>query len=204
MAKKRDTGEGQEYADAEAEAVAQAVADAYDAWGADNEAEPTRADVRAKVEWAGHVMPANDGKRRTRVELSPEKMKKVRKIVEKVKKATAKKEAAKPSARYKAKSPRARWNELAKSPRGRAAAKSVGLSPSAKTAKRWASGGAPSKAYAAKISEAYDALRNWNVREAGEASAAASKEAADAMTEAMKDRYGVNIRFRDIDHMDFE
>lgn len=202
MARKRDTGAGEPYSDAQAEAVAQAIEAAYADW--DRAEEPSRVDVRAQVEWAGHVMPANNGKRRTRIDLPPSSMKKVRKAIEKVRKATGKQATARPSARYKAKSPRARWNEMRKSPRGRAAIERAGLAPSPSTQRRWAAGGQPSKAYTEKINAAYEALRNWNVTEARDAAAAASKEAADAMTEAMKDQYGVNIRFRDIDDFHFE
>ena len=51
MARKRDTGAGEPYSDAEAERVAMAIEAAYADW--DSSQEPSRIDVRARVEWAG-------------------------------------------------------------------------------------------------------------------------------------------------------
>ncbi|MFE0779103.1 hypothetical protein, partial [Streptomyces sp. NPDC058861] len=131
MARKRDTGQGTEYQAAEAEAVAQALADAYAEWANDNE--PSVMDVRAQVEWAGHVMPANNGKRRTRIDLPASGMKKVRKAVEKVARTLGKKSKAKPSSSRKAKGWHAQLHELVKSKNGSAAADKAGLNPSSRT-----------------------------------------------------------------------
>lgn len=207
MARKRDTGEGEKYSSAEEERVAAAIEAAYAQWGdeaADPSEEPSKADVKARIEWAGTVMPKNNGMRRTKLDLPADKMKKVRAAVEKVQRAKGKKEAARPSVRYKAKSPRARWNEMRKSKRGQAAMEKAGLAPSKRTQQRWAAGGAPGKEFAEKIDAAYEALRTWNVTEAGENAERANKEAADAFTDALKDKYGVNIRLRDIEDFTFE
>lgn len=204
MARKRDTGQGTEYSGNEAEAVAQALADAYEAWA--NDDEPSRVDVRAQVEWAGHVMPANNGKRRTRVDLPASGMKKVRKAVEKVARAIGKKSKAKPASSRKAKGWHAQLRELTEAKQGSAAADKAGLNPSARTLKNWLSDADyPIRSGDRdRIARAYDALKNWNVSEASDAAAAASKQAADAMTDAMRDQYGVNVRFRDIDDFTFE
>ena len=205
MARKRDTGAGEKYSDAEAERVAMAIEAAYAEWNNDT-AEPSRVDVRAKVEWAGHVMPANDGKRRTRIDLPAEGMKKVRKAVEKARKAAGRKRAAKPAASRKAKGWHAQLRELTEAKKGSEAADRAGLSPTARTLKNWLSDAdyPIRRGDREKISRAYDELRNWRVTEAASAEAAAAQEAADAMTDAMRDQYGVNIRFRDIDHFRFE
>ncbi|MFF6873695.1 hypothetical protein [Streptomyces sp. NPDC012450] len=204
MARKRDTGQGTEYQAAEAEAVAQALADAYAEWA--NDDEPSVMDVRAQVEWAGHVMPANNGKRRTRIDLPASGMKKVRKAVEKVARTMGKKSKAKPSSSRKAKGWHAQLRELTEAKNGSAAADRAGLNPSARTLKNWLSDADyPIRSGDRdRISRAYEALKNWNVSEASDAASAASKEAADAMTEAMRDRYGVNVRLRDIDDLTFE
>ncbi|MFE0389537.1 hypothetical protein ACFW1F_36570 [Streptomyces bungoensis] len=203
MARKRDTGEGEKYSEAEAERVAMAIEAAYADWA--NTAEPSRLDVKAKVEWAGHVMRSNDGKRRTKIDLPAESMKKVRKAVEKVRSATGKKRAAKPAASYRAKGWEAQFRQLFKTAKGYEAMNKAGVSATRQTLNRWLSGSqAPTKANQEAIQRAYDDMRNRPVAEAQSAEAAAAKEAADAMTEAMKDQYGVNIRFRDIDHFRFE
>ncbi|MFE0779129.1 hypothetical protein ACFW3E_39565, partial [Streptomyces sp. NPDC058861] len=100
----------------------------------------------------------------------------------------------------------AQLHELVKSKNGSAAADKAGLNPSSRTLKNWLSDAEyPIRSGDRdRISRAYEALKNWNVSEASDAASAASKEAADAMTEAMRDRYGVNVRLRDIDNLTFE
>ncbi|MGW3984722.1 hypothetical protein [Streptomyces mirabilis] len=204
----RDTGTGEPYSDADAERLVQAIEAAYAAW--DQAGEPSLLDVRAQVEWAGHVMPGNDGKRRTRVPIPPEQMKKVRKAVEKARKALGRKRTAKPSESRKAKGWHAQIRELVESKQGSEAADRAGLNPSRGTLVKWLShdGGrddfAPSKANREAISKAYEELRSWRVTEASTAAQSASKQAAEAMTEAMENEHGVNIRFRDIDEFRFE
>lgn len=203
MARKRDTGAGVPYSAAEAERLAMAVEAAYADWA--RESEPSRADVKAKVEWAGHVMPSNDGKRRTRVDLPPQGMKKVRKAVEKAQKALGRKRSAKPAASYRAKSWEAQFRQLFKTEKGYRAMDRAGVSATRQTLNRWLKGEqTPSKANREAIARAYEEMRTRPVAEARSAAEQAAREVADAMTEAMKDQYGVNIRFRDIDHFKFE
>ncbi|WP_030795143.1 hypothetical protein [Streptomyces sp. NRRL S-920] len=203
MAKKRDTGEGDKYSDAEADRVADAIEAAYADWA--NTAEPSRVDVKAKVEWAGHVMPANNGVRRTRIDLPPEKMREVRKAAEKARNASGKRRAAKPAASYKAKGWEAQFRQLFKTAKGYEAMSKAGVSATKQTLDRWLTGSqTPSKANREAIERAYDGMRNRPLTEARDAAHAAAREAADAMTEAMKAQYGVNIRFRDIEHFRFE
>ncbi|MFG3072162.1 hypothetical protein [[Kitasatospora] papulosa] len=204
----RDTGTGEKYSDAEAERVAMAIEAAYADWG--REEEPSKGYVHAQVEWAGHIMRTNNGKRITRLDLPAAGMKKVRKAVEKARKASGRKSTAKPAASRKAKGWHAQLNELLADKRGSKAADRAGLDPTRRTVEKWLSrdGGredfAPSKANRDAIAKAYDELRNWSVTESRDASEAASKEAAEAMTEAMHDQYGVNVRFRDIEEFRFE
>ena len=202
--KKRDTGEGEPYSDREAAALAKELQAAYDAWN--REHEPTKLDVRAQVEWAGHVMQANNGKRRTRVDLPPGGMRKVRQAVDKLKAATGKAEKAKPSKSLKATGWHAQLRALVESTRGSEAADRAGLNPTRRTLEKWLSDAEYNirRGDRERIEKAYGELRDWRVTEARTAKEAAEKEAADAMTEAMRDKYGQNIRFRDIDEFRFE
>lgn len=203
MAKKRDTGAGDKYSDAEADRVADAIEAAYADWA--NTTEPSRVDVKAKVEWAGHVMPANGGMRRTRIDLPADKMREVRKAAEKARNAAGAKRAAKPASSYRAKGWEAQFRQLFKTAKGYGALDRAGVTATKQTLDRWLRGEqAPNKANRDAISRAYDEMRGRPVTEARDASAAAAKEAADAMTEAMRSQYGVNIRFRDIEHFRFE
>ncbi|MFF4963239.1 hypothetical protein ACFY2Z_40965 [Streptomyces sp. NPDC001222] len=204
MARKRDTGTGEPYSDAEAERVAMAIEAAYADW--DRPAEPSKVDVRAKVEWAGVYQPGNQGVRRIRVEgLKPEKMREVRKVIEKARKALGKQRTAKPAATYRAKGWEAQFRQLFKTAKGYEAMSKAGVSATKQTLDRWLSGSqTPSKANREAIERAYGEMRERPVSEARSAAESASKAAAEAMTEAMRERYGVNVRFRDIEHFRFE
>lgn len=203
MARKRDTGTGDEYSNAEADRVADAIEAAYADWH--NAAEPSRVDVKAQVEWAGHIMPANNGVRRTRIDLPADKMQEVRKAAEKARDATRAKSAAKPASSYRAKGWEGQFRQLFRTAKGYAALDRAGVSATRETLGRWLRGEqAPNKANREAISRAYDEMRGRPVSEARDAAAAASRAAAKAMTEAMRSQYGVNIRFRDIEHFRFE
>ena len=81
----------------------------------------------------------------------------------------------------------------------------AGVSATKQTLNRWLRGEqTPTPANRAAIERAYDEMRNRPATEARDAAQAAAREAADAMTEAMKAQYGVNIRFRDIEQFRFE
>jgi hypothetical protein len=205
MAKKRDTGEGDKYSDAEADRVADAIEAAYADW-ANTAAEPTKLNVRAKVEWAGVYQPGNNGVRGVRIEgLKPEKMREVRKLAEKARKASGKVRTAKPASTYRAKGWEAQFRNLFKTRKGYEAMSKAGVSATKQTLDRWLRGEqAPNKANREAIERAYADVRGRPVTEARDAAQAAAKEAAEALTEAMRDRYGSNVRFRDIQSFRFE
>lgn len=204
MTRKSDTGEGDDYTSPEEAALEAAIEAAYLAW--EDDAEPSRADVRAQIEWAGTVMPTNNGVRRTRLDLPREGMRKVRKAVEKAKRAKDRRQGAKPAVRYQAKSWHAKLADLTKTQRGSEAADRAGLSPSLRTLGKWLSD--PEypirKGDRERIDKAYEELRNWGVTEAKTAEEKADHEVSEAMTQALKDQYGPNIRFRNIERFDFE
>lgn len=208
MAKKRDTGPGVPYSEADAERVAQAVENAYVDW-LRREQEPTTLNVRAQVEWAGHVMPANNGVRRTRLPLPAAGMARVREMVQDAKGRRERAASAKPAASRRAKGWHAQLRELLESPRGSKAADRVGLDPDHDLVTRWLrySGPedrAPNKANQEKIHAAYQELRMWNVTEAKAAADRADRRVADALTDALRDEHGPNIRFRQIEDFRFE
>lgn len=205
MPSKRDTGEGDEYSSREAEAIADAIAGAFEDWS--GAGEPDGFDVSAQIEWAGNVQSTNGGQRRTRVDgLAPADMAKVREAVREYRAAAGASATAQPLKSYSAKGWHAQLRALTGSARGNAAADAAGLSPSAATLRKWLSDEEYPirKSDQDKIERAYASLRDRPVTEArGVASREASK-VATAITNALRGRYGVNVRFRDIRRFDLE
>lgn len=192
MAKKRDTDEGDPYSDAEEAAICDAIEAAmgYD-YDDDGAPAPTGIQVTAEIEWAGTIDHLHDGVRTTR--LDGLHMRAVIDAVKDLRAAEGRDHG--PLRSYKAKGWEAQWGQLQKVKRGAEAMAAVGLKPSRQTMRRWANGTQkPSKANREKIERAYDELRNparGSVR-------AARHEVAERFTAALKDRYGVNVRLRDI------
>ncbi|NEE38375.1 hypothetical protein G3M53_74885 [Streptomyces sp. SID7982] len=184
--------------------MADAIEAAYANWGTGGE--PSRINVRAKVEWAGVYQPGNSGVRRVRIEgLKTEKMRAVREAAGKARKLSGKARTAKPSGSYRAKGWEAQFRQLFKTGKGYEAMSKAGVSATKQTLDRWLKGEqAPNKANREAIGRAYEGMRGRPVTEARDAAQAAAKQAAEALTEAMRDRYGSNVRFRDIESFDFE
>ena len=205
MAKKRKTGPGDPYSDAEAERVAQAIENAYVDW-ANAQREPTQLNVRAQIEWAGHIMPGNGGVRRTRIELGSG-MDRVRAAVQRATERRQRAEEARPAEWRKAKGWHAQLRQLVEAgDRGSKAADRAGLDIKPRTLKAWlADDQYPVRpSYQERIARAYDELKMWNVREARESAERASREAADVLLDVVKDRYGSNVRFRHIEDFRWE
>jgi hypothetical protein len=211
MARKRDTGEGEPYTEPEIDEVWEELEDAYeDYYGEEDEQEgepapgaaPSAMDVTAKVEWAGTVDDNGRGGERTariggrgeQVNLAP--------VIAAIRAARAeeRRAAAGPLKSYRAKGWHAQLRQLMGTKRGRAEAERAGLAPSRETARRWAKGEqAPGKANREKIAAAYEAARAPHATKAKQLHA----EAVEKLTGAMRDAYGVNVRFRDIRDMRF-
>jgi hypothetical protein len=197
MATKRDTGPGDPYSDAEEAAVCDAIeaamADDYD----EDSAAPTGIQVTAEIEWAGTIDHLHDGVRTTR--LDGLNLRPVIDAVQQLRVAEGRDRGALRS--YRAKGWRAQLRQLGRVRRGPAAMAVAGLTPSRQTRRRWEGGAqTPSKANREKIARAYDELRNparGSVRQA-------RHEVAERLTAAMRDRYGVNVRIRDIRNFRFE
>jgi hypothetical protein len=205
MPSKRDTGEGIEYSGSEAEAMADALAEAFEQWG--DYGEPAGFDVSAQVEWAGTVQPSDGGQRRTRIEgLNPADMAKVREAVREYRAAAGQKTQAKPLKSYSAKGWHAQLRALTGTVKGLAAADAAGLSPTVATLRRWlADEEYPiRKSDREKIERAYGSIRDRPVTEARSAASKDASKVATALTNALRERYGVNVRFRDIRRFDLE
>jgi len=198
MATKRDTGPGEPYSDAEeaavCDAIERAMGDEYDEEGAPA---PTGIRVTAEIEWAGTIDHLHDGVRTTRLDGLD-----LRPVIDAVQQLRAAEGRDRgPLRSYRAKGWQAQLRQLGRVRRGPAAMAAAGLSPSRQTMRRWSGGTqAPSKANREKIERAYDELRNparGSVRQA-------RHEVAEQFTAAMRARYGVNVRIRDIRNLRFE
>lgn len=198
MAKKRDTGEGDPYSDAEeaavCDAIERAMGDEYDEEGAPA---PTRIQVTAEIEWAGTVDHLHEGVRTTRLDGLA-----LRPVIEAVQRLRVAEGRDRGTLRsYRAKGWQAQLHALGRVKRGPAAMAVAGLSPSRQTMRRWEAGTqAPSKANREKIARAYDELRNPSRQPITQA----RHEVAEAFTAALRARYGVNVRLRDIRNFRFE
>lgn len=195
MARDRDTGDGDDYTPDEEGDLVDVLDDAFDSYGPGT---PTRADVTAQIEWAGTIdNNGRGGVRRTRLDgLDPGKMRELRDLAEKAREATAREAGAAPLRSYKAKGWEAKLHKITSLKRGPEAAAMAGLAPAARTLRKWLAGKqTPNKANMARINRAYDELRN----PARMSASKARHEAAEKLTEVMRDRYGVNVRFREIE-----
>jgi len=198
MGRKRTTGDGEPYSDAEEARVADAIEAAFaDTYGEEDDGsgpDPTGADVEAQIEWAGTVdNNGRGGVRSTRLEgLNTGALREAAREA-----AKARRQAERgPLRSYKAKGWDAQWRKITGSKRGQEAMREAGLNPSKTTMRRWLTGSqAPSKANRERIEKAYDELRNparGSLREA-------NKKVADQLTETMRrSGYGATVRFRDI------
>ncbi len=204
---KADTGPPTEYIDVD-EAMLEAAID--DAWaeyeaaaGAEGEAagEPTGMRVSAQIEWAGVLDRAHDGHRTTT--LDGLDLTQVKGALDQARQASQRAGEARPATSYRAKGWEAQLRALTASKRGSTAADRADLNPTARTLRGWLSGDAtPSKANQQKIDQAYGALRNWRVDTANAKATAARHNLAEETSAALRQRYGAEIRLRNITNME--
>jgi hypothetical protein len=161
-------------------------------------------DVTAIVEWAGTVDATTrlgpEGMRRTR--LDGLDLTGVKAAVDRARAAGQ----AEYGRSYDAKGTHAQLAQLLDTARGRAAADTAGLSPSRRTLLRWLSGEQqPNRANREAIERAYGEVRHQAAEgQRSRAMRASDREVSDALTAAVRRRYGVNVRFRDIRDMRIE
>lgn len=189
-----NTGDPTPYSDQD-EGIIEA---AFDRAFRDYEAElpPSQMTVRAQIEWGGVLDRANGGIRTTR--LNGLNLRGVRAALNRVNAAERSAAEARPATSYRAKGWHAQLRELTGSRRGSELAERAGLDPSARTLQRWLAGGQPSRANRERIAEAYEGLRTWRVDQARGEVQQARHELSGELSDALRERYGQEIRLRDI------
>lgn len=160
------------------------------------EAAPTTMDVTAQIEWGGVVDRANDGVRRTRLDNLD--LSGVQQARERVRQTTERAGEVRPATSYTAKGWRAQFRQLMRSGHGRELADRAGLNPASRTMRRWRAGGNPSRANRERIADAYRHMSTWRVDRAQAETRNAQHELANALSGALRERYGTEIRLRDI------
>jgi hypothetical protein len=201
MPTKRTTGDGDPYSDAEEAAVCDAIeaamGDEYDDDGYPaSGSTPTSVEITAEIEWAGTTDHLRDGVRTTR--LDGLDLHATLQAVQRLRQAEGRDRGALRS--YKAKGWQAQLRQLGRVKRGPAAMAAAALMPSRETMRRWANGQQkPSRANREKISRAYDELRNPARGKVTQA----RHDVAEKFTQALRSRYGVNVRLRNIRNLTF-
>jgi hypothetical protein len=231
MARKRDTDEGEPYSSPDEAAVADVIDDAIEQANlailraieleeeaeeavrgeeeAEEAAEPQMTgtiDVRAQIEWAGTIdHPERDGGVRRTV-LDGVSLNGIGSNGERfgpgiLQAAEDLRQARQtgpdqPYRSYNAKGWRAQLRQALGTRRGREAVERAGLNPD--TIRRWQRGTqAPSKTSRARIAELYGDLRDPRTAAVRDA----RHGVAEALTDALRERYGVSIRLRNIEHL---
>lgn len=164
---------------------------------------PTKMTVSAVVEWSGSTNRAHGGHRTVRLdglELGP-----VKAALDDARAASRAANSARGSSSYTAQSWHAQISALTKHSRGSELADRAGLDPTGRTLSAWLSESrAPSKANQQKIADAYAGLRTAGVESARSRQRQANHRAAEAISAAVKDRYGADVRFTDVRGVEFD
>lgn len=161
---------------------------------------PSGITVTARVEWAGVTDRARGGVRTTRLDRLD--LGRTREALGRAREATRQAEQARPAQSYRAQGWHAQLRELTESARGSAAADRAGLSPSSRTMVGWLSETqTPNNANRARIEEAYNSLRTGRVENARQNAREARHDVANALSDALAERYGSDIRLRDISNI---
>lgn len=189
------TGDPTPYSPADEAAVEAAVVDAFREFGGDDM--PTEMEVTADIEWAGSRNPAAL-RTTTLTGLDRDKMRAVRAAAT----VAAARAAMLGEAREKAEKalPATGWHaqlrELTRTDKGMGAADRAGLEPAKQTLLRWLrEEQAPSRANRDRIATAYASLKSGRVAAALGQSSAANARVSDALTTAVRERYGAEVRF---------
>jgi hypothetical protein len=191
MSRHTETGDGEEYTEAEAEALADALEEAladHDSRYGDVDAFGTSLSIKGKIEWNGSVDLKDNGIRKLNLDrFQPQDMRQL-------KRATQNRRRAGRSLTDKGW--HAQLRKLTGSERGQKASEAAGLSPSRGTLLRWLSEQqSPSKENRERIQAAYESMRQ-DVK--------VDKGVAGTFTRIVEKRQGVRIRVRDIQNMHFD
>lgn len=164
---------------------------------------PSKMTVSAVVEWSGSINRAHGGHRTVRLdglELGP-----VKAALDDARAAARAANEAREYRSYTAKGWHAQISALTRSARGSELADRAGLNPSARTLSTWlAEGRTPSRANQQRIAEAYAGLRTAGIESARAQQREAVHRAAEAVNEAVRERYGADVRFTDVRSIDFD
>ena len=187
------SGDGEDYSQDEMDEVYDALGDAFDLGDVFSMSEVQKGiTVTAKIEWAGeYANNGRDGERTVRLDsmnLTP-----VRDALLNARRLEGL-AARGPLRSYTAKGWEAQLHHLNSTKRGREALRDAGWNPSRETQRRYSRGEqTPLKSNRAKLQEAYD-----NARNPGRGWVEARNNAVGQLTSTLREKYGSNIRFRDI------
>jgi hypothetical protein len=202
MSSKTSTGDPTEYTDVDEIELAAAVDEGWDEFEAGQDL-PTRMTVTAEVEWSGSRNKAHNGMRTVRLDdLDLSRVAAARATARAAEDRAAR---ARESTTYRAQSWHAQLRALTGTPRGSELADRAGLNPTARTLSAWLSESrAPSAANRRAIAEAYEGLRTARVEAASAAAGQARHDVTEAITDAVRDRYGAEVRFFDVRNIEFD
>lgn len=206
MSRKTNTGEGDPYEPDDEANIQDYLDDSLDAyydmtgwvevWDEDDDSmeAPSRLEVYAEVEWAGTF-------NRSALRLLRADGLDLRQVVTQVAKARASVTSAVRLKSYDARTLQGKLHQLQRTQAGREFLAGAGVTRRA--IRSWERGTArPSKASREKIEQAYESAAMRYVTRAAERSAAAAHRIAEALTDALTDRYGAVIHIRQISSME--
>lgn len=193
---KRNSGDSDSYTDSEEGQIEAALDRAELGYGG---ATPTRMTVFAQIEWAG-TFSGRDGYRRTTLDgldLSP-----VRGALAASR--AARQRAERAGGSLTATGWLAQFRQLVSTSAGYRALADAGLSASVRTQTAWLTGDhAASRANRSRIAEAYSAQQEAIRDRAADVAQSTVHTVSEALTAALRERYGSEIRLRDITELEF-
>lgn len=193
-----DTGKSTPYSGDDTEELAAASARATREWDALGMGVPTKIAVTAEIEWSGSYNP----RAHRSTTLDGLQLGAVLAAGRSYDDALA--DVGRAHRAYPAKGWYAQLRELEGTQRGRAAADAAGLDVSRRTLTGWlAQTQEPSKSNREKIAEAYGSLRSQRIGLAATRVSQAAAVIETAVTAALKNRYGAEIRLRNITDLGF-
>lgn len=194
----KTTGPATDYTDAEETELEAAAERAWEEYQTGREQMPERMAVYgARVEWAGVETP------RAAVRLDRLDLDRVGAALSAAKQASSRATQGEATS-YTATGWHAQLRALTGTARGSELADRAGLNPSSRTLRAWlAEDRPPNAANQRAIAEAYSGLRTYSRDHAQVTARAARHDAVAAINDAVRDRYGADVRFRDIGSIEF-
>lgn len=195
---KTSTGDPTAYTEDDESGLIDAVDEGWDEFE-----NPTKMTVSAVVEWSGSTNRAHGGHRTVR--LDGLELGGVQAALGDARAAGQAARDARTSSSYTAQGWHAQVNALAKHSRGSEMADRAGLDVSGRTLRAWlAEDRAPSRANRERIADAYAALATAPVDAAHTRRRQANHRASEAISDAVRDRYGADVRFTDVRSVEFD